>query len=66
MLLGIIGDIHSNIEALTACHKAIKETGCDKIVCTGDIVGYGASPKECIDFIRDMKIAVIILEGLSP
>ncbi len=59
MLLGIIGDIHGNIEALTACHKAIKEAGCDKVVCTGDIVGYGASPKECIDFVNDKKIESI-------
>jgi predicted phosphodiesterase len=56
MLLGIIGDIHSNIEALTACHKALMEAGCEKVVCTGDIVGYGASPKECIDFVRDKEI----------
>lgn len=56
MLLGIIGDIHGNIEALTACHKALMEIGCNKIVCTGDIVGYGASPKECIDFVHDKKI----------
>jgi len=59
MLLGIIGDIHSNIEALTSCHKAIKDAGCSKIVCTGDIVGYGASPKECIDFVRNRKIESI-------
>lgn len=59
MRLGIIGDIHGNIEALTACHKAIIAAGCDKIVCTGDIVGYGASPKECIDFVRDRKIESI-------
>lgn len=56
MRLGIIGDIHSNIEALTSCHKAIMDAGCDRIVCTGDIVGYGASPKECIDFVQDKKI----------
>ncbi|MFA6567729.1 MAG: metallophosphoesterase family protein [Victivallales bacterium] len=59
MLLGIIGDIHGNIEALTSCYKTIKEAGCDKIVCTGDIVGYGASPRECIDFVQDMKIESI-------
>jgi predicted phosphodiesterase len=56
MLLGIIGDIHGNIEALTSCYEAVIDAGCDKIVCTGDIVGYGASPKECIDFVQDKKI----------
>jgi len=59
MLLGIIGDIHGNIEALDATYKTLKDAGCQKIVCTGDIVGYGASPQECIDFVRDKKILSI-------
>lgn len=56
MLIGIIGDVHSNIEALTATYKALRKAGCEKIICTGDIVGYNASPKECIDFIREKEI----------
>jgi len=56
MRLGILSDIHSNIEALNASYNALKKTGCDKIVCVGDIIGYGASPGECIDFIRSNKI----------
>ncbi len=59
MLLGIIGDIHGNIEALDATYKTLKDAGCQKIVCTGDIVGYGASPQECIDFVRDNKVVSI-------
>jgi len=57
MRLGVFGDIHSNIEALEAVYKKLTAEGCDKIVCTGDIVGYGASPAECIDFIREHKIS---------
>ncbi len=56
MRLGIFGDIHNNYEALTACYDYMKHHGCEKIVCTGDIVGYCASPKECIDFFRDKEI----------
>ncbi|HBC85901.1 MAG TPA: metallophosphoesterase [Lentisphaeria bacterium] len=59
MLLGIIGDIHGNIEALSSTYEALQEAGCQKIVCTGDIVGYCASPAECIDFVRDKKILSI-------
>jgi diadenosine tetraphosphatase ApaH/serine/threonine PP2A family protein phosphatase len=56
MRLGVFGDIHNNYEALTACYDFLIEKGCDKIACTGDIVGYCASPKECINFMREKEI----------
>jgi diadenosine tetraphosphatase ApaH/serine/threonine PP2A family protein phosphatase len=56
MRLGVFGDIHNNYEALKACYDFLKTKGCEKIVCTGDIVGYCASPKECIDFVREKEI----------
>jgi predicted phosphodiesterase len=59
MRLGILSDIHANYEALVSSFKALETAGCDKYVCTGDIVGYGACPKECIDFIRSREIATV-------
>ncbi len=56
MLIGVLGDIHSNIEALKAVWQELSGKGCDKFISTGDIVGYGASPSECIDFIREKEI----------
>jgi diadenosine tetraphosphatase ApaH/serine/threonine PP2A family protein phosphatase len=29
------------------------------VVCLGDVVGYGANPKECLDIIRGMNIPVV-------
>lgn len=51
--IGFISDIHGNIEALDAVLQKIYDLHCDKIVCLGDIVGYGASPQECIQRVRD-------------
>ena len=51
MRYAIIGDVHSNLEALEAVIKACREEGARTIVCTGDIVGYGANPNECIDLL---------------
>lgn len=50
----ILSDIHSNIDALLAVIKEIadKENGIDRLLISGDIVGYGASPNECCDIIR--------------
>ena len=59
MLLGVFGDIHSNIEALTSVYERLIGLGCQRIVCLGDIVGYGASPGECIDFLKDRDISCI-------
>jgi len=58
MRIGIFGDIHGNHEALTAVFKELEPVS-DVLICTGDVVGYGASPRECIDFIRKRKIACI-------
>ena len=59
MRIGVFGDIHNNFEALTASYKVLQVAGCDQIVCTGDIVGYGGSPKECIDFFREKEIIAV-------
>ena len=60
MLLGVFGDIHSNIEALTSVYDKLIGLGCQRIVCLGDIVGYGASPGECIDFLKDLLLFLLL------
>ncbi|AAL81753.1 phosphodiesterase [Pyrococcus furiosus DSM 3638] len=51
MPIALISDIHSNLEALKAVWKEIKDV--DFVVCLGDLVGYGASPNEVVEFIRE-------------
>jgi predicted phosphodiesterase len=55
----LISDIHSNLEALQAVLADINAQGITEIYCLGDIIGYGPSPRECIDLI--MKCDVCIL-----
>ena len=53
MKYGIISDIHSNIEALD---EVLNNMGkIDKIICLGDVVGYGASPNDCIRRVKEIK-----------
>ncbi len=59
MRYGIFGDVHSNIEALDAVLAALDAENCKKIFCLGDIVGYGANPKECLDRIRNRQIVTV-------
>jgi diadenosine tetraphosphatase ApaH/serine/threonine PP2A family protein phosphatase len=49
--LAIISDIHANLEALTAVLAEIDRRGIKRIICLGDVVGYGPNPLECIDTV---------------
>ncbi len=50
----IVSDIHSNLESLsTLVSTIIPRLNPDKIVCLGDIVGYNADPKPCMEIILD-------------
>lgn len=52
MRYGIFSDIHSNLEALKAVIDAYETEGIDRYLCVGDVVGYAANPRECIDKVR--------------
>ncbi len=51
MRIALISDIHSNWEALQAVWREVKKA--DAILCMGDLVGYGASPNEVVNFVRE-------------
>jgi len=56
---GIIADIHGHLEGLQVVLADIQAQRCTHVVCLGDVVGYGANPKECLDIIRGMNIPVV-------
>lgn len=58
-MLALIADIHSNLEALKAVLDALKEQKPSEILCLGDIVGYGANPREVIRLLRAHRIHCI-------
>ncbi|MDP8253907.1 MAG: metallophosphoesterase family protein [Candidatus Kaelpia aquatica] len=53
MRYAILGDIHSNLEALEEVLLDLGEKRIDKILSIGDIIGYGADPSKCIDIARE-------------
>lgn len=57
MRIAVLGDIHGNLEALLAVLRAAREAGCDRVLHTGDLVGYGPWPNETIDLIRAQGIS---------
>jgi len=51
MPIALISDIHANLVALQAVLADIKSREVDRIVCLGDIIGYGPNPVECLDLV---------------
>ena len=60
MRLGIFSDIHANLEALSAVLEAYKTERIDVYYCLGDTVGYGGSPNECADLVRETSRKTIL------
>lgn len=51
MRAAVLTDIHSNLQALNAVLEAADSESVDELWCLGDIVGYGADPKACVDIV---------------
>jgi putative phosphoesterase len=57
--LGIISDVHGDLEALRVALGQLDRRGVDKIVCAGDVVGNGPSSDKVVDLIRDRAIPTV-------
>jgi diadenosine tetraphosphatase ApaH/serine/threonine PP2A family protein phosphatase len=60
-MIAFISDIHSNTEALETCLAEIERLGADRIICLGDIIGYGPEPRATL--LRVMEVAEFSLMG---
>ena len=63
MKLALFADIHSNLEAITACLQHARSLGAERFAFLGDLVGYGADPVAVLDLIEDHAAqgAVVVL-----
>ena len=60
MITVIISDIHGNLEALNSVFEDIKNINVDRIICLGDIIGYGPNPNECLELIKKRNCLTIM------
>lgn len=58
--VAIISDIHGNQEALEAVLTATREDGAEYLVHLGDLVGYNASPSECLKLLQEQKAISVL------
>ncbi len=59
MKFAIIADIHANWEALEVVLADAKREKATHYACLGDVVGYNANPKECLDVVREMGMPCV-------
>jgi predicted phosphodiesterase len=57
--VAIVADIHANIEALTAVLEHSASKGISRLVCLGDIIGYGPNPRECLKLLFRSEVAIM-------
>ncbi len=60
-MFAVISDIHSNLEALSMVLEDIEKREIKTIYCLGDIVGYAANPKECLDLVIEKTQACVLV-----
>lgn len=59
MKIAILGDIHGNSYALTAVLEAISLAKVDKLLITGDLVGYYFSPLEVLNLLAGWDFDIV-------
>jgi predicted phosphodiesterase len=57
-IVAVVSDIHANYEALSAVYADIQQAGIEKVICLGDIFGYGPDPIKCFDIAKNFSINI--------
>jgi predicted phosphodiesterase len=60
MRYAVISDIHGNLEAFEGVLSAVSDERVDGYLFLGDVVGYGANPKECIEHLKALDPVILI------
>lgn len=59
-MIGLISDVHGNAAALRAVLAELDRLGVGKVLCLGDVAGYGPQVNECCDILRGREIPTLI------
>lgn len=60
MRIGVVSDVHANLEALEAVLAHQDRWAPDMLVCLGDFVGYGPDPNACVERLRPLLGAAVM------
>ncbi len=55
MRLGVFSDVHGDFDALFETVRRLRDSGVERMLCLGDLVGYGPQPNECVEYIAGLE-----------
>jgi predicted phosphodiesterase len=58
--IAVLSDVHGNLEAFEAVVRALTADQVDRVMLLGDLVGYNANPRECIQLAQSRKFISIL------
>lgn len=60
MRIGLLSDVHANLQALRTVLERLETERLDRLVCLGDIVGYGGDPEACVELVRERADPIVM------
>ena len=61
MKIGVLSDVHGNVEALNASLKRLDKEGAERFIFCGDAIGYGPDPEGCVQKILKLPLLACVL-----
>src|SRR5512143_2833092 len=58
--IAVLSDVHGNLEAFEAVVRALATERVDWVIHLGDLVGYNANPRECIQLAQSRQFVSIL------
>src|SRR5208283_663811 len=60
-LVGVLADVHGDLQALDAALPRLRGMGCDVILCAGDLIDLEPLGEECVQRLKSEKGLICIL-----
>jgi hypothetical protein len=59
MRWALLADVHANLEALRAVLRDLEDWPEHRLICAGDIVGYGPDPGACLELLGEREASCV-------
>lgn len=59
MKIGLLSDIHGNADALAAVLDSARRQDVQRVLCSGDIVGYYYEPDKCLELLSEWEVECV-------
>ena len=59
MRWALLADVHGNLEALRAVLRDLEDWPDHRLICAGDIVGYGPDPQPCLELLGEREATCV-------